>query len=88
MDLESVLQIEVNQKEKQIYIDPHMWNLEKWYRLTYFQGRNWDTDVENTCVDTQGKGGRGKGESGMNWETEIDIYTLLCVKQIASENLL
>ena len=32
MDLESVLQIEVNQKEKRIYIDPHMWNLEKWYR--------------------------------------------------------
>ena len=34
MDLESVIQSEVSQKEKkQIpYINPYMWNLEKWYR--------------------------------------------------------
>ena len=25
---------------------------------------------------------------GMNWEISIDMYTLLCVKQIANENLL
>ena len=24
----------------------------------------------------------------MNWETAIDIYTLLCIKQITNENLL
>ena len=24
----------------------------------------------------------------MNWETVIDIYTLLCIKQITNENLL
>ena len=28
------------------------------------------------------------GEGGMNWEIMIDIYTLSCVKQIASGNLL
>ena len=59
-----------------------LWNLEKWYRWTYLQGRN--RDVENGCVDLGG----GEGEGGMNWEIGIDIYTLPCVKQIASGNLL
>ena len=31
------------------------------------------------------EGGRGRG---MNWETGIDIYTLLCITHIANENLL
>ena len=40
-----------------------------------FQSRNRDTDVENRCMDTRwGSGG------GMDWEIEIDIYTLLCIK--------
>ena len=34
------------------------------------------------CMDIKGEGG------GMNWEIEIDIYTLLCIKQITKENLL
>ena len=37
-----------------------MWNLKKnWYRQSYLQGRNRDTDVENKSMDTN----RG----GMNW---------------------
>ena len=33
MDLETVIQSEVSQKEKQIwYVNACMWNLEKWYR--------------------------------------------------------
>ena len=33
MHLETVIQSEVSQKEKQIpYINAYMWNLEKWYR--------------------------------------------------------
>ena len=32
-----------------------MWNLEKWYRGTYLQGRNRDIDIENGHV-----GGRGE----------------------------
>ena len=35
-----------------------MWNLEKWYRWTYLQSRNRDTDVENKHMDT--KGGKGR----------------------------
>ena len=30
----------------------------------------------------------GEGEGEMNWEIRIDVYTLPCVKQIASGNLL
>ncbi len=33
-----------------------MWNLERWYRLTYLQGRNRKADVENGRVDTGGQG--------------------------------
>ena len=29
-----------------------------------------------------------EGEGGMSWECRIDIYTLLCVKQLASGTLL
>ena len=33
MDLETVLQNDVSQKENQIsYINVYLWNLEKWYR--------------------------------------------------------
>ena len=38
---------------------------------------------ENGHVDTAGEGG-----GGTNWEIRIDIYTLPCVKLIASGNLL
>ena len=37
-----------------------MWNLEKWYILTYLQGRNRDEDVENGHVDMGGRGGWDK----------------------------
>ena len=71
MDLESVIQSEVkSEREKQILcINIYMWNLEKWYGWTYFQGRNRDIDIENGHVDTAVAG-------GMNWEIGIDIYTL------------
>ena len=47
------------------------------------QGRNRDTDVENNYMNTKGGSGGGK-----DWEFGIDIYTVLGVKQITSENLL
>ena len=49
-----------------------MWNLEKWNRKPYLQNRNRDTALEGKHIDT--KVGVG---SGMNWETGMDIYTLL-----------
>ena len=38
------------------------------------------------CEEEDGVGGGGGG--GMNWETGIDMYTLICVKQITNKNLL
>jgi len=38
---ESVVQCEVR---KTLYINPYMWNLENWFRWTYLQSRNRDTD--------------------------------------------
>ena len=33
MDLESVIQSEESEREKQVsYVNTYMWNLEKWYR--------------------------------------------------------
>ena len=53
------------------------------------QGSNRDTDVENKRTDTKrGKQVGGGGDGGMNWEIGIDIYTLICIKQITNENLL
>ena len=46
------------------------------------QGRNRDADAENGHMDMAG------GRREMNWEIGDDIYTLTCVKQIASGNLL
>ena len=44
-----------SEREKQIsYVNAHMWNLEKWYSWTYFQGRNRDTDLENGLVNLAG----------------------------------
>ena len=62
--------------EKQIsYINAYMYNIEKWYRRTYLQNRNRDTDIENKHMDT--KKGRGKGRK--DWEIGIDIYAVLCM---------
>jgi len=47
------------------------------------QGRNGDADIENRRVDTA-----REGESGANGENSTDTYTLLCVKQVAGEELL
>ena len=41
-------------------MNAYIWNLEKWYRLTYLQGRNRDTDTENGLVGM----GPGEGEVG------------------------
>ena len=35
-----------------------------------------------------GKVAGGGGGGGMNWEIGIDIYILICIKQITNKNLL
>ena len=59
-----------------------MWNLEKkMVKMILFVSRNRDIDTKNKCIDTKEEAG-----CGMNWEIRIDIYTLLCIKQITNEN--
>ena len=41
-----------------------------------------ETHLENKYMDTK----RGR-KGGMNWESGIDIYTLICIKYITDENL-
>ena len=66
-----------------------MWNLEKWYRWTGLQGRNWDTDVENKRMDTKrGKWWGGGGDRVMIWAISIDMYPLMCIKLMTNKNLL
>lgn len=38
-----------------------MWNLEKWYRCTYVQSRNTDTDTRDEHMDTRLGEGEGNG---------------------------
>ena len=72
-----------SEREKQIQsLSTDIWNLEKWYWWTYLQGKNRDADIEK-LVNTA-----GKGQGGTNWESNIEIQTLPCIKQIASGNLL
>ena len=68
MDLETVIQSEVSQKEKNRYRKlTHIWGtLKKWYRWTGLQGRNRDTDVENKRMDT--KVGRWRGGGWLWWD--------------------
>ena len=84
IDLELVIQIEVSQKEKNKYrIILLMCGIQKNGTDELICKAETDTDVENKLVDT-----KGGSVGGMNWEIGIDIYTLLCIKQITNENLL
>ena len=55
MDLETVIQSEISQKENDRYhILMYICGIyKKLYRLTYLQSRNRDTDIENKCKDTE-----------------------------------
>ena len=84
MDLETVIQSEVSQKEKNKY---------RIISLIYVIQKN-DTDelICNAEIETQTQRTniwipRVEGQGGMNWKIGIDIYTLLCIKQITNENL-
>ena len=66
----------MSEREKQILCNiTYMCNLEKWYRWTYLQSRNRDTDVESKPYGCQG---RKRGE--MKWEIGIGVHSLLCIE--------
>ena len=69
-----------SERERQtLYINAYIWNLEK---LSYSQGSNGDTDIENRLVDM-----RREEEGETNWESSSETYTLSYVK-LNSGNLL
>ena len=90
-DLETVIQSEVSQKEKNKYLI-----------LMYICGAQKNGTDEPVCravIKTQMQrksvwtpkgesGGGGSGGGMMNWEIGIDTYTLICIKQITNKNLL
>ena len=51
----------------------------KWYWWTYLQGRNRDADTENRLVGTA-----GEEEGGMNWDSNMETYTLKVKVQLLS----
>ena len=82
MDLETVIQSEVSQKEKKkSYINTYMWKVEKSYRWLYLQIRNKDTDIKKKVYGHQG-GKEGWDELG-NWDWYI--YTIDTTYKIGNE---
>ena len=74
MDLKSVIQSEVSHKEKNKYhILMHTCGIWKnWYRWSYLQSRNRDTDGKNKHMDTKGE--RGQWDELGDWDWHI--YTI------------
>ena len=90
MDLETVIQSEVSQKEKNKYcIFTHICGIQKNRTDEPVCQAEIETQMWRTNVWTpRGESGGGGGGGEMNWETGIHIYTLTCIKQITNKNLL
>ena len=82
MDLETVIQCEVSQKIK-YHIISLICGIQKNYTDELICKAQIETQTQRTDVRVPGvKGGRMRQEIGMN------IYTLLCIKQITNQNVL
>ena len=92
MDLETVIQSEVSQKEKNKYrILRHICGIQKNGTDEPVCKAEIETQMQRTNIWTprgESGGAEGSGGGGMNWEIGIDIYTLTCIKQITNDNLL
>ena len=90
MDLETVIQSEVSQKEKNKYrILTHVCGIQKNGTDEPVCRAEIETQMQRTNVWTpKGESGRVRGGGVMNWEIGIDIYTLICIKWITNKNLL
>ena len=65
-----------SEKDRQIlYINPYIWNLEKWYWRSYMQGSKGNTDVKNRLLDSV-----EEGEDRMIWENSTEMHVLPYVK--------
>ena len=88
MDLETVIQSEVSQKEKNKYhILMHICGIQKNGTDEPVFKAEIETQMQRTNVWTP-RGESGGVWGGMNWEIGIDMYTLICINQITNEDLL
>ena len=91
MDLETVIQSEVSQKEKNRYrILTHICGTQKNGTDELVCRTEIETQMQRTNVwaPSGESGGEGGGGGVRNWEIGIDMYTLICIKWITNENLL
>ena len=64
-----------SERENQIsYINTYIWNLEKWYRWSYLQNRNRDTDIESKRMDTEGEMGGWDEMGDWDWHIHTTMY--------------
>ena len=89
MDLERVIQSEGGQKEKNKYrILMHICGIQKNGIDDLICKTEIETQKYRTNVWTPRGESGGGGGGGMNWEIGIDMYTLMCIKQITNKNVL
>ena len=68
--------IKLEREKQTLYINAYIWNLEKWFRWTYLQGRNRNTDGENGCMDTGGSERRWTGTLGLAYNLTPDCLQI------------
>ena len=83
VNLETVIQDEVSQKEKNNYIISLICGIQK--NDTNELIHKAETEIQRQRINVWMPSRKG---GGVNWETGTDIHTLLCVKQISRKNLL
>ena len=86
MDLEIVIQSEVSQKENNKYhILTHICGIQKNGTDEPISKAEIETQMQRTNIWTaRGEVAGVGGGGGMNWEIGIDMYTLICIKQITN----
>ena len=90
MNLETVIQSEVSQKEKIKYrILTNICGTQKNGTEEPFCRTEIESQMQRTNVLTpRGKAAGGGGGGGMNWEIGIAMYTLMCIKWMTNKNLM
>ena len=90
MDLETVIQSEVSQKEQNKYcILTHICGTQKNGTDEPVCRAEVETQVQRTNVWTpRGERSGGGGGGVMSWAIGIDMYTLMCIKLMTNKNLL
>ena len=84
MDLETVIQSQLSQKEKKYIIYQCLYvESREMAQMNLFAKQKQKHRLENNLIDTK----RERADQ-MNWEIGIDIYTLLCIKQVVNEDLI